>query len=60
MPAFTVANPVKLDAPLGVKVSALNMATRVLPEYMEAITLLTAESFVTVSILNPDSVCPDV
>jgi hypothetical protein len=58
IPADMVANPV-IEAP-GVNPSALNIATRVLPEYIEAITLLTAESLVTVSILNPDSVCPDV
>ena len=58
IPADMVANPVIGDP--GVNPSALNIATRVLPEYMEAITLLTAESFVIVYILNPDSVCHDV
>ena len=43
----------------GVKVEALNTATLIVPEYIEAITLSPPE-LPTVSILNPDNCCPSV
>ena len=56
-PALIDANPVCVT--VGVNVSFESIATLVLPANMEPTTLLPPE-LASVSILNPESVCPDV
>ena len=64
-PELIVGNPLvnkgepSGDPASGVNVSFERTATLMLPTYMEEITLLTVDA-VTVSIFQPDSVCPEV
>ena len=48
------------DPACGVNASLDNTATRMLPTYIDDMTLLTPLELFTVSIFHPDSVCPDV
>ena len=56
-PALIDANPVCVA--LGVKVSFESIATLVLPAYIE-LTTLSPPALASVSIFQPESVCPDV